>query len=186
MHSTTTTTPSQVEAANIPRELRDRDQWVAWRYEQRDGDPTKIPLNPRTGRKAKSDDASTWGTFAEASACRDRLRAEGVGYMFSADDPFFGIDLDACRDPETGELTDWAREIIEDFDTYAEVSPGCKTRSGALYASYQSWCKASGEAPLNLTRFGHALSERGMVKKNSNGIWYLGVALAAEHFEPLE
>ena len=32
------------------------------------------------------------------------------GFVFSVDDPFFGIDLDACRDPTTGKLTDWAQK----------------------------------------------------------------------------
>lgn len=34
-----------------------------------------------------------------------------------------GIDLDSCRNPETGALTQWARQIIERFSTYAEISP---------------------------------------------------------------
>jgi hypothetical protein len=32
-----------------------------------------------------------------------------------------GIDLDGCREGDT--ITPWAREVIERFDTYAEVSP---------------------------------------------------------------
>src|SRR5262249_17926175 len=34
-----------------------------------------------------------------------------------------GIDLDDCRDVETGEIKPWAEEIIRDLDSYAEVSP---------------------------------------------------------------
>jgi hypothetical protein len=44
--------------------------------------------------------------------------------VFDAD--IMGIDLDDCRDPETGELTAFAQQMLRRFDTYAEVSPsGC-------------------------------------------------------------
>jgi putative DNA primase/helicase len=48
---------------------------------------------------------------------------DGVGFVFSSADPFFGIDLDACRNPQTGELTAWAQEIVDSFASYTEVSP---------------------------------------------------------------
>lgn len=34
-----------------------------------------------------------------------------------------GIDLDGCRDPETGAVAQWAQSIIDRFRTYTEVSP---------------------------------------------------------------
>jgi hypothetical protein len=34
-----------------------------------------------------------------------------------------GFDLDGCRDRNTGDIAAWAREIIERFKTYTEVSP---------------------------------------------------------------
>src|SRR5262249_39547120 len=33
------------------------------------------------------------------------------------------LDLDKCRDPETGEIEEWARNIIEALNTYTELSP---------------------------------------------------------------
>src|SRR5690606_23560882 len=39
-------------------------------------------------------------------------------------DDFIGIDLDGCRDPETGDLEPWAAAVYSRFSgTYAEVSP---------------------------------------------------------------
>ncbi len=43
--------------------------------------------------------------------------------MFSPEDPFTGIDLDRCRNPETGSVEPWAQEIITELDSYTEVSP---------------------------------------------------------------
>ena len=34
-----------------------------------------------------------------------------------------GIDLDSCRDPDSGAIAVWAQEVIDRFDTYTEVSP---------------------------------------------------------------
>jgi hypothetical protein len=50
-------------------------------------------------------------------------RFDGFGYVFSPDDPFTGIDLDGCRDPKTGTVASWAKDMILNLDSYAEVSP---------------------------------------------------------------
>ena len=43
--------------------------------------------------------------------------------MFSEDDPFVGIDLDDCRNPETSSIDDDARDIVNQLDSYTEISP---------------------------------------------------------------
>jgi primase-polymerase (primpol)-like protein len=45
-----------------------------------------------------------------------------VGFVFSTADPFTGIDLDRCVDPQTGEVAGWAMEIVRYFDSYSELS----------------------------------------------------------------
>lgn len=108
----------------VPTALRERTQWVCWRTELRDGKETKIPINPTTGQKAKTDDSATWSGFETAlEYCREADRIEGVGFVFSAEDPFVGIDLDDCRDPETGEIDQWAQGILDRVDSYIEISP---------------------------------------------------------------
>ena len=66
--------------------------------------------------------------------------------MFSESDPFCGIDLDKCRNKETGELESWAAGIVSEMDSYTEISPsgtgihiitkgklpGSKNRSGKI------------------------------------------------------
>lgn len=115
-------TNGQVTLANAPMTLQELSQWVLWRVIERDGKPTKLPFQTN-GRAAKSNDPATWTTFAEACERYIRGGFAGVGFVFSADDEICGIDLDGCRDPETGKVAEWAREIILKFDSYAEVSP---------------------------------------------------------------
>jgi len=43
--------------------------------------------------------------------------------FFTDDDPIVGVDLDDCRDPETGDVDDAAQDIIARLDSYTEVSP---------------------------------------------------------------
>lgn len=108
---------------SIPTSLKELPQWLMWKLEQRRGDkPTKLPYQTN-GQLAKSNDASTWNTF-ETVARRSKLPGfSGVGFVFSADDPFIGVDLDGCRNPETGRIADWATEIADKLDSYTEVSP---------------------------------------------------------------
>jgi primase-polymerase (primpol)-like protein len=102
---------------------KDLEQWVCWRREERAGKPTKVPYSPRSGSRARSDDPETWGTFAEAREARRDANYDGVGFVFAADDPFCGVDLDGCVDPETGEIESWAAEVLAKLDSYAEISP---------------------------------------------------------------
>jgi len=104
----------------VPEELRERQQWVVWRYEEtKDGRRTKMPYQLHTQErwKASSIDSKTWGYFGSALAVCEREGYDGVGFMLSADDPYVGIDLDHCRDPQTGEIEDRARAIVEAIDS---------------------------------------------------------------------
>ena len=107
-----------IDFKKIPQALRDRDQWCLWKF----ANDTKLPFQ-RNGKMAASDNPKTWCDFAGAVAEYERSGFAGIGYFFAADDPFCGVDLDGCRNPETGEVSLWARDIIARFDTYAEVSP---------------------------------------------------------------
>jgi putative DNA primase/helicase len=108
---------------SFPIELRERVQWVCWRREERDGKPTKVPYNARTGTLASTTEQNTW------SACETALRAcddgtyDGVGYVLAADDPYTGVDLDHCRDPLTGEIAPAPLAALQAFASYAEISP---------------------------------------------------------------
>lgn len=114
----------EVNPAAIPAELIERPQWGTWIWEKRGDDWTKPPYNPRTTRNAKPNDAGTWDTFSEAlGAYEKHPEVAGVGFLFTAGDPFLGVDLDDCRNPDAGELVQWARDIVGRLGSYTEVSP---------------------------------------------------------------
>jgi putative DNA primase/helicase len=119
-----------VRLHNIPAVLSERPQWVAWRLAWRQSTKglehwTKEPLNARTGRLALANTPSTWSDFKTALAYHRAhpLSTDGIGYVFSADDPYTGIDLDKCRDPDTAYITAWAADIVETVRSYTEASP---------------------------------------------------------------
>ena len=113
----------------IPPELKALPQWVGWRFTWRAGKPgetgtwTKAPFRADGKGAAKSTDPATWATFDTVCASMKRLGFDGIGFVFSPEDPHFGIDLDKCRDKDTGQLTPEALDWVKRFATYTEVSP---------------------------------------------------------------
>lgn len=111
-----------VVTKNVPSVLRKRPQWVVWKREWHDNRWGKVPYSP-TGTRAKVNDPRTWSDYTTTVERYSRGGFDGIGFVFSKDDPFVGIDLDDCRDAGSGELTGWATSIIKGLDTYGEVSP---------------------------------------------------------------
>ena len=123
-------TPGRNTWANIPDALKALPQWLCWRYEDRDDKPTKVPYQARSGSgepgsdgegkyKAASSRPATWTDFA--TACEHASRFDGIGIAFAG--RLCGVDLDHCRDPQTGELEPWAQEALADLNSYTEASP---------------------------------------------------------------
>ncbi len=81
------------EAPAFPPELLTLSHWVAYNLEERDSGWTKVPINPRTGKYAKTNDATTWDTFAVAYA---HAKKHGLGLGFMLAPPYFGFDIDGC------------------------------------------------------------------------------------------
>jgi hypothetical protein len=79
--------PSHALPDTVPADLAGLPQWVAWRWEERDGKPTKPPLNPHGGQHASAIDSATWGSLQDALRfCRENPSAAGVGFVFTKDD----------------------------------------------------------------------------------------------------
>jgi len=104
----------------VPADLKNLRQWVCWKEVTRDGKKTKLPVTP-AGKPASSTDKATWNSFGDCAAAGSMY--SGIGFVFSSEDSFVGIDLDGCRNPQTGELEKWAKDVVLRLGTYTEVSP---------------------------------------------------------------
>ena len=107
----------------LPAALVDRDQWVCWRTQERDGKQTKVPIIPGSTQFASTTSPETWTTFSMARQAVTNTPVDGLGFVFTAGDPLVGIDLDDCRDPAAETPTAWAAEVLDTLDSYSEVSP---------------------------------------------------------------
>lgn len=107
----------------IPYFFRSRPLWVLWKKEKNsNGKETKVPYSVR-GHKASTTDPSTWSTFNEACETLVTGNYNGLGVVMYKELECVFIDIDHCIDPDTGELSEDAEEILEFFpDTYAEIS----------------------------------------------------------------
>jgi len=86
---------SSTSAISSIDDLKLRPVWVCWRsVHDKHGKAKKIPIDPKTGDVAKSNDPSTWGRYEEAEAALVAGDYDGIGFMF-ASTGVCGIDLDA-------------------------------------------------------------------------------------------
>jgi putative DNA primase/helicase len=109
---------------DIPNELKERNQWVVWKLETRtiggSSKEIKVPYNPKTGYMAKTNKPESWGSFNRAMTALEDGDYKGLGFVFTADDSFIGVDFDdAIVD---GELEASAQKWVDHFDSYTEVS----------------------------------------------------------------
>ena len=112
----------------IPQELTEKNIWVNWRLTpDKDGSKDrKIPFSPVTGKAAKSNDSSTWGSYRQAIDALDRYGYSGIGFMFTLEDGYVGVDIDNCYDEETNTFNEVAKAIMSHQPTYMEMSPSGK------------------------------------------------------------
>lgn len=112
-----------LEVSSLPDRLVAHDQWVCWQTKDRDGKATKVPIDPAAGGFASSTDSDTWTDVEAALAHLESGDGNGLGFVFTVDDSLVGVDLDDCRNPETGAIDAEARDVIRRLDSYTEVSP---------------------------------------------------------------
>jgi hypothetical protein len=146
MNTATTERPPKptaltVDPNGIPPELKERRQWLLWKYtwkakEQKWDKPPK-QVN---GKPASDTNPATWNTFDNVWAAYQRGGWDGIGFVFTTDDHYIFIDLDGCRDSDTGSIAPWSAalrakfkgsapdpiKIISQMRTYAELSPSDK------------------------------------------------------------
>src|SRR5262249_22806164 len=63
------------------------------------------------------------------------------------------------------------------LDETCVLGPDYRIRANILFERYSEWARDGNERVLSKRAFGEAITQRGIQKKASNGIWYIGVAL---------
>lgn len=124
-----------VNLDGIPSALRKRKHFVGWKARWRSGSKgkpgkwTKVPYRQDGSGPASSTDPRTW---SKLSFVRLRLKTfDGIGFCLAGG--ICGIDLDHCRDRQTGKIETWAMRIVESVPTYWEITPsGCGLRAFAF------------------------------------------------------
>jgi putative DNA primase/helicase len=114
--------------AVIPPELKKLPQWLLWRAEEREGRLTKVPYTAM-GYRASATNREHWSSCDYlVGLLRKRPDfATGLGFVFTPDDPYCGIDIDDCYPSDAAECAPWGAEILERFsDTHSEQSPSGK------------------------------------------------------------
>lgn len=105
----------------VPSELAALDQWVNWKLTERRGKVTKVPHRPSDGMLASTTKRSDWGTLEEALEGLEAHGMDGIGFVFSKDDPYCGLDFDHCIEDEA--IHPAVMNLLDEFDSYTELSP---------------------------------------------------------------
>ena len=116
----------EIQAENIPQELKSYRQWVCWKAKSKgNGKIDKIPINPHNGRRARTNNPTTWGSFEEAFKYSQAHKngVVGIGFVLTKDDPYSGIDFDDCIDAETNKMNLQTEAYIDKVFSYTEKTP---------------------------------------------------------------
>jgi len=109
-----------INTENIPSDLRNRPQWVVWKYIIKNGEKTKVPCDAKTGYFASVNKPNTWSSFRESVLMYShRQEFAGIGFVMTGKEGIIGIDIDGRID----------HDLIKRFDSYAELTPsgnGCR------------------------------------------------------------
>ncbi|OJV02321.1 MAG: hypothetical protein BGO16_01860 [Nitrobacter sp. 62-23] len=84
-----------------------------WKLEQYPDEPKprKVPYDPKTLQRADTTNPATWASSIVANAIVKSDTQYRLGFVFTLNDPYVFVDLDSCRDPETGTYNDEATHI---------------------------------------------------------------------------
>jgi len=89
--------------------MRNRAQWILWRFAERDGKKIKIPCMPNGAADVMNPHHRM--TFSDA-VNNVGWSFAGIGFVLTEDDPYVVIDYDE----------ECPQEVINEFDTYTERS----------------------------------------------------------------
>lgn len=124
---------------NFPDDLKNLESaWGVFKMEQArdektaalkvdaDGNPvmTKVPYNSVSHWRGNPSHKGSGNSFKDSCTALASNRGYlGVCFGFLYENGLTGIDIDDCRNPETGEIIPWAMEVIREVNSYTESSP---------------------------------------------------------------
>ena len=119
---------------HLPDELKNGRHWTA-------ATKAKVPIDPKTGRAARTNDPTTWGTLAEALACN----APHVSIQLLGG-PWIVLDIDHMTDgPVHHELSSLLKALPHN---YSEIS--CSSTGMHIWYRGQLPAELAGKKVLNL------------------------------------
>ena len=124
-------TPLAYNFDAIPRDFKDLNNWVLWKYILKDGKWTKIPYQV-TNRSADSTKSATWTTFDNAVKAYGTGKFSGIGFCIG-DSGLTCVDIDHEDEWKKGKLDKLLDGLNNKY--YMETSP-----SGN---GYHLWIKAT-------------------------------------------
>lgn len=105
---------------NLPAKLREEGVFCCFNLEKQKGSPKpkKMPYNPRTGRRARSNCYEDFAPIGVVASFQEKYSGIGLGIFGD----IAAIDIDNCVDEE-GNLSEMAQSIVEIMNCYTEFSP---------------------------------------------------------------
>ena len=113
----------------IPEELKRLPNWICWNavYDEDRGKIKKLPVNPKTGGNAQSNNPDTWTDFYTAVKASEKF--SGIGFMFGNCE-YFGVDIDGIENEiamyKSGDGDNIVSEFVHELQSYSEISQSGK------------------------------------------------------------
>ncbi|MGA7310501.1 MAG: AAA family ATPase [Pseudolabrys sp.] len=104
--------PARLPIALAP--LTKHKRWLVWRWEWKGAKWDKPPYQAgKPTEHAATNDPATWSSYAAAVKAVKTGKADGIGYVLT-DSEVAAEDLDDCRDQDSGALTPWAKDMVDE------------------------------------------------------------------------
>ncbi|MEM0303267.1 MAG: hypothetical protein QXI54_08890 [Archaeoglobaceae archaeon] len=127
--------PTEIREENIPEELKKIPHWICWAPYMANGKLDKTPVAPwlsngelKTTQEGRPigcsyTDPKTHVSFLEALGYARKLNI-GIGFVLAPELNLVAIDIDDCI--EDGKLNPWVERILQEANSYAEITPSGK------------------------------------------------------------
>ena len=163
-------------------------QFILWMLAERNGKQVKLPVDHRTGLVADAHNTDAWTDADTAIEAANAYGAKyGVGFVFSANDPFFFVDLDKCLEADGKTWSPVAMDVMQRLSG-AAVEVSQSGRGLHIFGQGMALDHACKNVPLGLEfytegRFVALTGTNAIGNANSDHTEAL-ISLVADYFPP--